>query len=197
VGLVDPRTGRRPYAVVQLRQEDLAGTAFNLVGFQSRLTWPEQKRIFRQLPGLAEAEFLRLGQIHRNTFLDAPSLLAEDLSLRTHPDLFVAGQIVGVEGYVESCACGLLAARFIAARIAGLPLRPPPATTALGALYRHVTGEAHPPGYDYQPTNVTFGLFPPLQGSAPSSQRRTLVVERAQRDFSAWLESESLKMGAA
>jgi methylenetetrahydrofolate--tRNA-(uracil-5-)-methyltransferase len=197
VGLVDPRTGRRPYAVVQLRQEDLAGTAFNLVGFQSRLTWPEQKRIFRQLPGLAEAEFLRLGQVHRNTFLDAPTLLAEDLSLRTHPDLFVAGQIVGVEGYVESCACGLLAARFIAARIGGLPLRPPPATTALGALYRHVTGEAHPKGYDYQPTNVTFGLFPPLEGSAPSSQRRTLVVERAQRDFTAWLESENLQMGAA
>jgi methylenetetrahydrofolate--tRNA-(uracil-5-)-methyltransferase len=197
VGLVDPRTGRRPYAVVQLRQEDLAGSSFNLVGFQSRLTWPEQKRIFRQLPGMAEAEFLRLGQVHRNTFLDAPSLLGPDLSLRTRPDLFVAGQIVGVEGYVESCACGLLAARFIAARIASRPPRPPPATTALGALYRHVTGEAHPRGYDYQPTNVTFGLFPPLEGTVPSSQRRGRVVERAERDFAAWLESENLQMGAA
>ncbi|MHB1845143.1 MAG: methylenetetrahydrofolate--tRNA-(uracil(54)-C(5))-methyltransferase (FADH(2)-oxidizing) TrmFO, partial [Deltaproteobacteria bacterium] len=119
VGLIDPRTGRRPYAVVQLRQEDRAGSAYNLVGFQTRLTWPEQRRILRTLPGLANAEFLRLGQVHRNTFLNGPAVLARELSLRTQPNLFFGGQITGVEGYVESCACGHLAALAIAARLEG------------------------------------------------------------------------------
>ncbi len=116
VGLEDPRTGRRPYAVVQLRQEDLAGTAYNLVGFQTRLTWPEQRRVFRTLPGLAQAEFLRMGQIHRNTFIDAPRLLGPDLSLRAEPRVWFAGQISGVEGYVESAASGYLVALAVAAR---------------------------------------------------------------------------------
>jgi methylenetetrahydrofolate--tRNA-(uracil-5-)-methyltransferase len=192
VGLVDPRTGKRPHAVVQLRKEDRAGTAYNLVGFQTRLTWPEQKRIFKTLPGLAHAEILRLGQVHRNTFLDAPAMLGRDLSLRSRPTIFFAGQITGVEGYVESCACGLLAARAVTARLAARPFRPPPATTALGALLRHVTGEAHPEGYDYQPSNVTFGLFPPLDGRVPKSERRRAVLERARRDFAAWHAGPSL-----
>jgi methylenetetrahydrofolate--tRNA-(uracil-5-)-methyltransferase len=186
VGLVDPRTGRRPQAVVQLRHEDVGGTAFNLVGFQTRLTWPEQKRIFHTLPGLAAAEFLRLGQVHRNTFLKAPEVLAPDFSLRTRPTLFFGGQITGVEGYVESCASGLLAALSIEARLHGRAFLPPPATTALGALHRHVTGQAHPEGYDYQPSNVIFGLFPPPEEGTPKGQRRTRLVDRARGDFGAW-----------
>jgi len=211
VGLEDPRTGRRPHAVVQLRREDSAGTAFNLVGFQTRLTWPEQRRIFRELiPGLARAEFLRLGQVHRNTFLEAPRLLAPDLSVRERPHLFFAGQITGVEGYVESTACGLLAARAILDRLAGRPFRPPPPTTAIGALHRHLTGEAHPPGYDYQPTNVVFALFPPLDLRATASPsptarrspaaagrlrgkaaRKEAYAERARKEIEPWLASPS------
>ncbi len=146
VGLVDPRTGRRPHAVVQLRREDVAGTAWNLVGFQTRLTWPEQRRVLRTyLPGLGSAEFERMGQVHRNTFVDAPRVLSSDQSMRERPHLFLAGQVTGVEGYVESTASGRLAARAVLDRLAGRPFRAPPAGTALGALHRHVTGEAHPP----------------------------------------------------
>jgi methylenetetrahydrofolate--tRNA-(uracil-5-)-methyltransferase len=186
VGLVDPRTGKQPFAVVQLRREDRAGTAYNLVGFQTRLTWPEQRRIFRTLPGLARAEFLRLGQIHRNTFLDSPRLLGPDLALRAAPHLFVAGQLSGVEGYVESCASGLLVALAVEARLAGRPFVPPPAETALGALYRHVTGEAHPPDAEHQPTNITWGLFPPLPGRVKKRDRRARQVERARRALATW-----------
>ncbi len=193
VGLRDPRTGRRPHAVVQLRREDLAGSAWNLVGFQTRLTWPEQRRVFRErIPGLARAEFLRLGQVHRNTFVDAPRVLAPDLSLRQQPHLFLAGQITGVEGYVESAACGHLAARAVLDRLAGRAFRPPPAGTALGALHRHVTGAAHPEGYDYQPTNVVFALFPPLDEEAAGrargkEARRAAYLERARRELGEWL----------
>ncbi len=191
VGLEDPRTGRRPHAVVQLRREDVAGTAWNLVGFQTRLTWPEQRRVFRTfLPGLADAEFVRLGQIHRNTFLEAPRVLAPDLSARARPHLFFAGQITGVEGYVESCACGLLAARAVLDRLAGRPFRPPPAATAMGALHRHLTGAAHPPGYDYQPTNVVFALFPPLEGKhRGKAARKDAHAERARKELEPWLEA--------
>jgi methylenetetrahydrofolate--tRNA-(uracil-5-)-methyltransferase len=190
VGLEDPRTGRRPHAVVQLRREDVAGTAYNLVGFQTRLTWTEQRRIFRTLvPGLARAEFLRLGQIHRNTFIEAPRVLAPDLSARERPHLFFAGQITGVEGYVESAACGLLAARAILDRVAGRPFRAPPPTTAMGALHRHLTGEAHPPGYDYQPTNVVFALFPPLPGRhRGKAARKEAYAERARKEIEPWLD---------
>jgi methylenetetrahydrofolate--tRNA-(uracil-5-)-methyltransferase len=190
VGLEDPRTGRRPFAVVQLRREDVAGTAFNMVGFQTRLTWPEQKRIFREhVPGLRDAEFLRLGQIHRNTFLEAPRVLAPDLSVRARPHLFLAGQITGVEGYVESAACGHLAARAILDRLAGRPFRPPPPATALGALHRHLTGEAHPPGYDYQPSNVVFALFPPLTGKhRGKAARKEAYAERARKELDSWIE---------
>jgi methylenetetrahydrofolate--tRNA-(uracil-5-)-methyltransferase len=189
VGLEDPRTGRRPFAVVQLRREDEAGTAFNMVGFQTRLTWPEQKRIFRQyIPGLQGAEFVRLGQIHRNTFIEAPRVLAPDLSHRECPHLFFAGQITGVEGYVESTACGLLAARAVLDRLRGRPFQPPPPGTAMGALHRHLTGAAHPPGADYQPTNVVFALFPPLEGrQRGKAARKSAHVERARRELSAWL----------
>jgi methylenetetrahydrofolate--tRNA-(uracil-5-)-methyltransferase len=187
VGLQDPRTGTRPHAVVQLRMEDRAGTAYNLVGFQTRLTWSEQKRIFRTLPGLAEAEFLRMGQIHRNTFIDAPRLLSADLSLKTEPRLLFAGQITGVEGYVESAACGYLAALSLLSRRAGRAFLPPPATCALGALYRHVTGEAHPDDYGYQPSNVIFGLFPPLPGRVKKDEKRARYAARARQDFEPWL----------
>jgi methylenetetrahydrofolate--tRNA-(uracil-5-)-methyltransferase len=191
VGLEDPRTGKRPYAVVQLRREDVAGTAWNLVGFQTRLTWPEQKRVFRTfLPGLGGAEFVRLGQIHRNTFLDAPRVLAPDLSARGRPHLFFAGQITGVEGYVESAACGLLAARSMLDRLAGRQFRPPPPATAMGALHRHLTGEAHPPGYDYQPSNVVFALFPPLTGKhRGKAARKEAYAERARKELTPWIDT--------
>jgi methylenetetrahydrofolate--tRNA-(uracil-5-)-methyltransferase len=190
VGLEDPRTGRRPFAVVQLRREDAAGTAWNLVGFQTRLTWPEQRRIFRAfVPGLAQAEFLRLGQIHRNTFVEAPKVLAPDLSLRERPHLFLAGQITGVEGYVESAACGHLAARAILDRLRGRPFRPPPPGTAMGALHRHLTGEAHPPDHAYQPTNVVFALFPPLPGRhRGKAARKEAHAERARKELASWLD---------
>ncbi|HET9595397.1 MAG TPA: methylenetetrahydrofolate--tRNA-(uracil(54)-C(5))-methyltransferase (FADH(2)-oxidizing) TrmFO [Anaeromyxobacteraceae bacterium] len=189
VGLEDPRTGKRPFAVVQLRREDEAGTAYNMVGFQTRLTWGEQKRIFRErVPGLSRAEFVRLGQIHRNTFIEAPRVLAPDLSHRERTHLFFAGQITGVEGYVESTACGLLAARAVLDRLAGRPFRPPPPVTALGALHRHVTGAAHPPGAEYQPSNVVFALFPPLEGRhRGKAARKGAHVERARRDLGSWL----------
>jgi methylenetetrahydrofolate--tRNA-(uracil-5-)-methyltransferase len=190
MGLEDPRTGKRPFAVVQLRREDEAGTAWNLVGFQTRLTWPEQRRIFRDLiPGLARAEFQRLGQVHRNTFVDAPRVLAPDLSLRARTHLFLAGQVTGVEGYVESAACGLLAARAILDRLAGRAFRPPPAATAIGALHRHLTGEAHPPGHDYQPTNVVYALFPPLVGRfRGKAGRKEAHAERARKEILPWID---------
>ena len=198
VGLEDPRTGKRPFAVVQLRREDAGGTAFNLVGFQTRLTWTEQKRIFREhVPGLRDAEFLRLGQIHRNTFVEAPRVLAPDLSVRARPHLFLAGQITGVEGYVESAACGHLAARAVLDRLAGRAFRPPPAGTALGALHRHLTGEAHPPGYDYQPTNVVFALFPPLGGRhRGKAARKEAYVERARKELETWIDVEPRRCSA-
>jgi methylenetetrahydrofolate--tRNA-(uracil-5-)-methyltransferase len=192
VGLEDPRSGARAHAVVQLRREDEAGTAWNLVGFQTRLTWPEQRRIFRQfVPGLAGAEFVRLGQVHRNTFVEAPRLLADDLSLRARPHLFLGGQLTGVEGYVESAACGHLAARAILDRLAGRPFRPPPGATAMGALHRHLTGAARPPGADYQPSNVTFSLFPPLPGRVRGGKegRKQAHLVRARQELEPWIDA--------
>jgi methylenetetrahydrofolate--tRNA-(uracil-5-)-methyltransferase len=190
VGLKDPRTGQESYAVVQLRMEDKAGTAWNMVGFQTRLTWGEQKRIFTScIPGLRNAEFLRMGQIHRNTFIDSPRLLGRDLALKAEPRVFFAGQITGVEGYVESAACGYLVALAVYARLTGREFVPPPATTALGSLYRHVTGEAHPEGHVYQPSNVIFGLFPPLPGRVKKAEKRARYAARAQADLAAWLPS--------
>jgi len=189
VGLTDPRTGRWPHAVVQLRREDLAGTAWNLVGFQTRLTWPEQRRIFRAfIPGLREVEFQRLGQVHRNTFVDSPRVLSADQSIRSVPHLFLAGQITGVEGYVESAASGLLAGRAVLDRLAGRDFRAPPGTTALGALHRHVTGAAHPEGLPFQPSNVVFALFPPLAGRhLGKAARKGAYAERARQDLQEWI----------
>ena len=187
VGLTDPRTGHRPHAVVQLRREDKAGTAWNLVGFQTRLTWPEQKRIFSAcIPGLRNAEWVRLGQVHRNTFLNGPRVIAPDGSLNARPHVFCAGQITGVEGYVESAASGHVAARRVLARLRGTEFVPPPGTTALGALLRHVSGEAHPTGYEYQPTNVVHALFEPLPERHRKQERKARMLARARRDLAAW-----------
>lgn len=184
VGLIDPRTGQIPYAVVQLRQENLAGSLYNMVGFQTKLTWPEQRRIFRTIPGLEKADFLRYGSIHRNTFLNAPSLLNEALQLRSAADIFFAGQMTGVEGYVESAAMGLMAGLSAASHLAGRPFTPPPATTAHGALLRFLTVAQH---RDFQPMNVNFGLFPPLPMKAHRQERGPLYAARALQDLERWL----------
>jgi methylenetetrahydrofolate--tRNA-(uracil-5-)-methyltransferase len=156
VGLRDPRTGVAPYAVVQLRKENAEGTALNLVGFQTRLTWPAQKEAFGRLPGLANAEWLRLGVMHRNTFLDAPRLLDADLRLRTQPNVSFAGQVTGAEGYVEAAACGFIAATAAARELRGLPHLDVPADTALGAIVAHLQNTTTP---DFQPANVTWSFF--------------------------------------
>jgi len=195
VGLVDPRTGKRPYAVVQLRQDNALGTLFNIVGFQTKLKHAEQKRIFRMIPGLEKAEFARLGGIHRNPFINSPKLLDGTLRLKAEPRLRFAGQITGVEGYVESAAIGLLAGYFAADERRGRRPTPPPPTTALGALLNHVTGGAD--AKMFQPMNCNFGLFPPLPEDANvdakgrprvrGDERKRLLSERALRDLDAWL----------
>lgn len=195
VGLVDPRTGRRPFAVVQLRQDNALGTLFNIVGFQTKLKYGEQTRIFRMIPGLERAEFARLGGLHRNTFINAPKLLDGTLRLKADPRLRFAGQITGVEGYVESAAIGLLAGRFAAAERLGEVPDLPPSTTALGALLNHVTGGAD--AKTFQPMNCNFGLFPPLPEDAQvdakgrprvrGDDRKRLMTARALRDLDAWL----------
>ena len=189
VGLTDPRTGRRPYAVVQLRQDNALGTLFNIVGFQTKLKHAEQKRVFRTIPGLERAEFARLGGIHRNTFLNSPRLLDATLRLKADPRLRFAGQITGVEGYVESAAIGLIAGRFAAAERHGAAPAPPPPTTALGALLAHVTGGAD--ARSFQPMNCNFGLFPPLPERGPKplkgDERRRQLSARALADLDAWI----------
>jgi methylenetetrahydrofolate--tRNA-(uracil-5-)-methyltransferase len=189
VGLTDPRTGRRPWAVVQLRQDNALGTLYNMVGFQTKLRHAEQTRIFRMIPGLERAEFARLGGLHRNTFINSPKLLDGLLRLRAEPRLRFAGQITGVEGYVESAAIGLLAGRFAAAEALGRAPAPPPATTALGALLRHISGGAD--AATFQPMNVNFGLFPPLPDTGKrgprGADRKTALAERALADLDRWL----------
>ena len=189
VGLTDPRTGGRAHAVVQLRQDNALGTLFNMVGFQTKLKHGEQTRIFRMIPGLERAEFARLGGIHRNTFIDSPRLLDGTLRLRVRQALRFAGQITGVEGYVESAAIGLLAGRFAAAERLGRAPDPPPETTALGALLRHITGGhlADKCGKGFQPMNVNFGLFPPLDGRLRGRERKQAMARRALADIDAWL----------
>ncbi|MDB5662206.1 MAG: tRNA (uracil-5-)-methyltransferase Gid [Sphingomonas bacterium] len=184
VGLDDPRTGRWPYAVVQLRQDNALGTLWNIVGFQTKLKHAEQVRLFRTIPGLQNAEFARLGGLHRNTFLNAPRLLDPTLRLRSAPHVRFAGQITGCEGYIESAAIGLLAGRFAAAEMAGTSLVPPPGTTALGALLGHITGGAD--AETYQPMNVNFGLFPPIEGKTRKADRKALMAARARLALSEW-----------
>ncbi|MSP59369.1 MAG: methylenetetrahydrofolate--tRNA-(uracil(54)-C(5))-methyltransferase (FADH(2)-oxidizing) TrmFO [Myxococcales bacterium] len=187
VGLTDPRPGAgRPFAVVQLRAENRWSTSYNLVGFQTRLAWPEQKRIFALIPALARAEFLRYGSIHRNSYLNSPALLDGELRLRARPEIRFAGQITGVEGYIESTAVGLLVARFVAERRAGLAIKPPPVTTALGGLYHHLT-RPRQPGEPFAPMNINFGLLPPLEVRASKRDRRALHAERAREAFGLWL----------
>ncbi len=197
VGLTDPRSGQRPHAVVQLRQDNALGTLYNIVGFQTKLRYGEQTRVFRMIPGLEQAEFARLGGLHRNTFINSPKLLDETLTLKVRPGLRFAGQITGVEGYVESAAIGLLTGRFAAAERRGEAPSAPPATTALGALLAHITGGAD--AETFQPMNVNFGLFPPLPATAVGPKgkplkgkaRKPAFVARARADLSAWLEQLS------
>ena len=184
VGLPDPRTGREPYAVVQLRQDDRHANLYNLVGFQTKLTHPEQRRIFRTIPGLANASFARLGSMHRNTFINAPACLNQFLQLRGRPNLIFAGQITGVEGYVESAASGFLAGLVAVALCNGESFNPPPPTTALGALLSYT---ATATAESYQPMNITYGLFPPLeQRIRKRRDRRQALADRALQDIQNW-----------
>ncbi|MCJ8156199.1 methylenetetrahydrofolate--tRNA-(uracil(54)-C(5))-methyltransferase (FADH(2)-oxidizing) TrmFO [Sphingomonas sp. LaA6.9] len=185
VGLDDPRTGRWPYAVVQLRQDNALGTLWNIVGFQTKLKYAEQIRVFRMIPGLENAEFARLGGLHRNTFIQSPKLLDGELRLKSRPNIRFAGQITGCEGYVESAAVGLLAGRFAAAELLGQPIASPPVETALGALLGHITGGAEVESY--QPMNVNFGLFPPIEGRTKKADRKLLYTARAREAFAEWM----------
>jgi methylenetetrahydrofolate--tRNA-(uracil-5-)-methyltransferase len=194
VGLVDPRTGRTPYAVVQLRQDNLAGDHFSLVGFQTQLKWGEQARVLGLIPGLEHAEFVRFGMVHRNTYINGPTVLRETWQTKTRDDLFFAGQISGVEGYVESAASGLIAGRNAAALVRGETLRVPPRTTAIGALAHYVS---HADPRHYQPTNVTFGIMsPPPPGVKRRQERRQALSERALRVLDEWITGSPMLVDA-
>ena len=184
VGLEDPRTGTRPYAVVQLRAENIHRSCYNMVGFQTKLTYPEQRRVFRMIPGLERAEFLRYGSLHRNTFVNAPQLLRDTLQLKARGTAFFAGQLVGVEGYTESAAMGGLAGVNAARGLAGLPLVTRPPTTAYGSLITYIT--TSDPRH-FQPINTNFGLFPPLPSRIrDKDEKRRLIGQRALEDLEAW-----------
>lgn len=184
VGLVNPHTGEQPFAVVQLRAENRDKTAFNLVGFQTKLAYPEQERVFRLIPGLERAEFLRLGSMHRNTYVNAPQSLTPELELALRPGIFLAGQITGVEGYVESAACGLWLGHLLAARLKGRAVAKPPQETALGALLNHL----RTPAENFQPSNVNFGLMPQIKARGGKTRRKILYAERARSAWSAWMQ---------
>jgi methylenetetrahydrofolate--tRNA-(uracil-5-)-methyltransferase len=184
VGLTDPRTGRRPFAVVQLRPEDEAMTAYNLVGFQTRMAYGDQSRVFRMIPGLEECEILRFGSVHRNTFLDAPTLLDARMQLIARPNVFFAGQITGVEGYVESCASGLLCAMLLAQALRGEPVTPPPKATALGGILTHLQRKQP----SYQPSNITWACLPPHENRRLKKRDRyAALAERALGALELWL----------
>ncbi|MDQ0251144.1 methylenetetrahydrofolate--tRNA-(uracil-5-)-methyltransferase [Sphingomonas kyeonggiensis] len=195
VGLDDPKTGRWPYAVVQLRQDNASATLWNMVGFQTKLKYAEQVALFRTIPGLENAEFARLGGLHRNTFIKSPELLDAQLRLRNAPHIRFAGQITGCEGYVESSAIGLLAGRFAAAELAGETLSSPPREMALGALLSHITGEAE--AETYQPMNVNFGLFPPIPGKTKKADRKLMYTDRARKAKQGWMAQSSLSSADA
>ena len=189
VGLTNPRTGRRPYAVVQLRAEDQAASAYNLVGFQTRMTWGDQAKVLRLIPGLEEAEFLRFGSVHRNTFVESPKLLDERMQLRARPGVFLAGQITGVEGYVESCAGGLLCALMLAQSLLGHAVTPPPETTALGGIRTHLMR----PNDRFQPSNITWACMPPSANrKLKKRDRYQALSEKALVDLDAWLANAPL-----
>ena len=188
VGLAHPETGETYHAVVQLRHEDLSGDFYSMVGFQTRLRYPDQKRIFTQLPALENARFLRYGSLHRNTYINAPRLMRNTLQLKRYPRIMVAGQLTGVEGYLESAAIGLLAGINAAALLQDAPLTPPPKTTALGSLVAYIT-EAKTK--NFQPMNVNFGIFPPLAHRVPRNDKKKHIVERALRDLEPWRESQT------
>jgi methylenetetrahydrofolate--tRNA-(uracil-5-)-methyltransferase len=186
VGLVDPRTGRRPHAVVQLRQEDAGATAYNMVGFQTRMKWPEQKRVFRMIPGLQNAEFERFGSVHRNTFVDSPRVLDDQLALRERPGVHLAGQICGVEGYVESAACGMLVGTALAHQLRGEAFSFPPRTTMLGGMIGHLRDANE----DFQPSNVMWSMVDPLEGKRLKKRaRRDAQSARALQDLETWLST--------
>ena len=188
VGLVDPRTGHRPWANVQLRAENRERTLYNIVGFQTNLKWGEQKRVFSMIPGLERAEFVRYGVMHRNTFLDAPRVLTAQLCLKEHPDVFFAGQITGFEGYMESAACGLLAARSIWARLNGRPYTPPPPDTMCGALVRYLTTE----NKHFQPMGANMGILPPLEDRPRDKRLRYLAqAQRAAASMQRWVDAQA------
>jgi methylenetetrahydrofolate--tRNA-(uracil-5-)-methyltransferase len=197
MGLTDPRTGQRPYAVIQLRQDDKHATLYNMVGFQTRMTYPAQEAVFRTIPGLAQAKFARLGSMHRNTYINGPRLLDEHLQLKEHKGIYVAGQLTGVEGYLESAATGIYAGMVCKGTV---PLRKgdcphPPPTTAIGALIGHIT---HGDEKDYQPMKVMWGIFAPLaehpstRKGPKKAERRRLLIERARRDFKKWMNESKL-----
>ncbi len=189
-GLTDPRTGRWPKAVVQLRKEDEAGSAYNLVGFQTRMTWGEQARVFRMIPGLENAEFYRFGAVHRNTFINAPRSLDDTWQLASEPGVYFAGQIVGTEGYVEAASGGWLAAYFIAERLLGREPAPLPATTAHAGMLTHTRRNPD----DYQPSNITFAHLPPWEGERLQKRAKyEKIAERALRDLEAWIEAQGLR----
>ncbi|MCB9991128.1 MAG: methylenetetrahydrofolate--tRNA-(uracil(54)-C(5))-methyltransferase (FADH(2)-oxidizing) TrmFO [Rhodospirillales bacterium] len=185
VGLTNPHTEERPYAVVQLRQDNALGTLYNMVGFQTKMKYGAQSDIFKTIPGLENATFARLGGLHRNTFLNSPRLLDSTLRLKAMPRLRFAGQITGCEGYVESAAVGIMAARFAAAEILGQDMAAPPPTTALGAILGHITGGAN--AETFQPMNVNFGLFPPLDQKTKKKERKPAMSRRALQDIDIWL----------
>jgi methylenetetrahydrofolate--tRNA-(uracil-5-)-methyltransferase len=190
VGLADPRTGRRHFAVVQLRQDDREGRLYNMVGFQTKMTYPEQRRVLRMIPGLERAEFVRLGSLHRNTFIDSPRLLRPTLQLRARDDLFLAGQMIGVEGYVESAAAGLLAA-LNAARLAGEgEMVVPPRESALGSLIAYITDAER---RDFQPMNANYGLMPDLGSRARGRQKKIEMGERALAAIDAWIAGNAVE----
>ncbi|MFM2365924.1 MAG: hypothetical protein RIR95_532 [Pseudomonadota bacterium] len=190
VGLTNPHVEKKPYAVVQLRRDNKLGTLYNIVGFQTKMKYGAQTAVFKMIPALQDANFARLGGIHRNTFINSPTLLDEQMRLKSRPNVRFAGQITGVEGYVESSAMGLLAGRMAAAEILGRHLPPPPADTAMGALITHITGGAE--AKTFQPMNVNFGLFPPIDargGRKGRKDRYKAYTDRAKQSFSAWLAS--------
>ena len=193
VGLLDPRTGERPFAVVQLRPEDAAATAYNLVGFQTRMTWPEQGRVLRTIPGLEQAELHRYGSVHRNTFVDAPRVLDARMQLRARPGVLLAGQISGVEGYVESCAGGFVCGVMLAQSLLGHAVTPPPPTTALGGVLTHLGRDIK----DYQPSNVTWAWLPPMADRRMKKRERyEAMAERALSELARWIDAAPLARAA-